>query len=63
MTNWTKSHSSLELLESLKEDVVVAQRSPSFDAFAIDWSASLEAIDALIERLESLPNPQEQSND
>ena len=58
MTNWTKSHSSLELLESLRADVVIAQPESR-----IDWSASLEAIDALIERLESLPNPQEQSND
>jgi len=57
MTNWTKDYSSIELLQSLKEDVEVAQpESP------IDWSASLEAIDSLMERLENLPIPQEQSN-
>ena len=58
MTDWTKAYSSIELLQSLKEDVEVAQpESP------IDWSASLEAIDSLMERLENLPIPQEQSND
>jgi len=54
MSDWTKSASSLELLESLKEDIVAAQDLPPFDAYAIDWSASLEAIDSLIERLEHL---------
>ena len=54
MSDWTKSVSSLELLESLKEDIVAAQRLPSFDVYAIDWSASLEALDSLMERLEHL---------
>ena len=54
MNDWTKSASSLELLESLKEDIVAAQHLPSFDVYAIDWSASLEAIDSLMERLEHL---------
>ena len=35
MSDWTKSVSSLELLESLKEDIVAAQRLPSFDVYSI----------------------------
>ena len=58
MSDWTKAYSSMELLQSLKEDVEVAQpESP------IDWSASLEAIDSLMERLKNLPILQEQSDE
>ena len=49
MTDWTKAYSSTELLQSLKEDVMVAQPESR-----IDWSASLEAIDSLMKRLEHL---------
>ena len=49
MSDWTKAYSSMELLQSLKEDVEVAQPESR-----IDWSASLEAIDSLMERLEHL---------
>ena len=47
--SWTDLMSSLELLKQLKEDVMLAQiRTPN----TIDWSASLEVVDALIKRLE-----------
>ena len=47
--SWTDLMSSLELLKQLKEDVMLAQiRTPN----TIDWSASLEVVDALTKRLE-----------
>ena len=49
MSDWTKAYSSIELLQFLKEDVEVAQPESR-----IDWSASLEALDSLMERLEHL---------
>jgi len=49
MSDWTKAYGSMELLQSLKEDIEVAQPESR-----IDWSASLEAIDSLKERLEHL---------
>tara|TARA_Y100000310_G_scaffold271568_1_gene286098 strand:- start:276 stop:461 length:186 start_codon:yes stop_codon:yes gene_type:complete len=56
--NWTKSASSLELLESLREDLEML-----YDVHGVDvdnTSASIDVVDALTERLENLPIPQEQ---
>ncbi len=58
MDNWTKSASSLELLESLREDLEML-----YDVHGVDvdnTSASIDVVDALTERLENLPIPQEQ---
>ena len=52
-TNWTQSHSSLDLLNLLSEDLVRL-----FDVHGIEHdniAAMLEGIEALKERLESLP--------
>jgi len=52
-TNWTQSHSSLDLLNLLSEDL-----ERLFDVHGIEHdniAAMLEGIEALKERLESLP--------
>lgn len=55
MTDWTKSASSLELLETLRADLeMLYDVEYNIDADNID--ASLHVVDALKERLESLPN-------
>ena len=62
MTDWTKSASSLELLETLRKDLeMLYDVEYNIDADNID--ASLHVVDALKERLENLPTLQEQSND
>jgi archaellum component FlaC len=62
MNDWTKSASSLELLETLRKDLEMLYEVASrYDADNID--ASLHVVDALKERLENLPTLQEQSND
>jgi len=61
MTDWAKSASSLELLKSLREDLEML-----YDVHGVDvdnTSASINVVDALTERLENLPIPQEQSNE
>ena len=61
MNSWTKSASSLELLETLRKDLEMLD-----DVHGIDpenTTASINVVDALIERLENLPTLQEQSND
>ena len=62
MNDWTKSASSLELLETLRKDLeMLYDVEYNIDADNID--ASLHVVDALKERLENLPTLQEQSND
>ena len=63
VAHWTKSHSSLELLESLREDLgmlevssgstitIVGDGEHIISDVSHQISASLEAIDALKERL------------
>ena len=61
MNDWTKSASSLELLETLRKDLEMLD-----DVHGIDpknTTASISVVDALIERLENLPTLQEQSNE
>jgi|7_EtaG_2_1085326.scaffolds.fasta_scaffold50146_2 hypothetical protein len=61
MNDWIKSASSLKLLETLRQDLEML-----YDVHGIDpknTTASISVVDALIERLESLPIPQEQSNE
>ena len=61
MNDWTKSYSSLELLETLRKDLEMLD-----DVHGVDpenTTASINVVDALIERLENLPTLQEQSND
>ena len=53
MNNWTKSYSSLELLESLRQDLEMLGDS---DLDPDNIGASLTVVDALIERLGSLPS-------
>ena len=60
MNDWTKSASSLELLETLRKDLEMLYEVASRDD-ADNIDASLHVVDALKERLESLPIPQEQS--
>ena len=62
MNDWTKSASSLKLLETLRQDLEMLYAGSSRDD-ADNIDASLHVVDALKERLESLPIPQEQSND
>jgi hypothetical protein len=52
MSDWTKSYSSLELLETLRKDLEMLD-----DVHGIDpenTTASISVVDALIERLEHL---------
>ena len=61
MNDWTKSASSLELLETLRKDLEMLD-----DVHGIDpknTTASISVVDALIERLENLPTLQEQSHE
>jgi len=61
MTNWPKSASSLELLETLRKDLEMLD-----DVHGVDpenTTASISIVDTLIERLENLPTLQELSND
>ena len=61
MNSWTKSASSLELLETLRKDLEMLD-----DVHGVDpenTTASINVVDILIERLENLPTLQEQSND
>ena len=58
MNDWTKSASSLELLETLRKDLEMLYEVASRDD-ADNIDASLHVVDALKERLESLPIPQE----
>ena len=62
MNDWTKSASSLELLETLRKDLEMLYEVASRDD-ADNIDASLHVVDALKERLENLPTLQEQSND
>ena len=52
MNDWTKSYSSLELLETLRKDLEMLD-----DVHGVDpenTTASISVVDALIERLEHL---------
>ena len=52
MSDWTKSYSSLELLETLRKDLEMLD-----DVHGIDpenTTASISVVDALIERLKHL---------
>ena len=62
MSDWTTKYSSLELLESLKDDLEMLY-DVEFNVDADNIDASLHVISELKERLESLPTLQEQSND
>jgi hypothetical protein len=57
--NWTQSHSSLDLLNLLSEDLerLFAVHGIEYD----NISAMLDIIEALKERLESLPILQEEA--
>ena len=56
MSDWTTKYSSLELLESLKDDLEMLY-DVEFNVDADNIDASLHVINALKERLESLPIP------
>jgi len=56
MTNWTSLHSSIDLLNSLEQDV---KQWATNDDTESNLVASLEVIAELKERLESLPNLEE----
>ena len=58
MIDLSKSASSLELLETLRKDLEMLYEVASRDD-ADNIDASLHVVDALKERLESLPIPQE----
>ena len=56
MSDWTKKYSSLELLESLKDDLEMLY-DVEFNVDADNIDASLHVVNALKERLENLPTP------
>ena len=56
MSDWTEKYSSLELLESLKDDLEMLY-DVEFNVDADNIDASLHVVNALMKRLENLPIP------
>ncbi len=56
MSDWTEKYSSLELLESLKEDLEMLY-DVEFNIDADNIDASLHVVNVLMGRLENLPTP------